>query len=62
MAGIHTDGPLAGVSIDLDGRDRLFALATRKAVDELKLHIGDRVFALVKTVALDERAVVAVDL
>ena len=62
VAGIDTDGPLAGVSVDLDGHGRLFALATRKAVDELKLHIGDRVFALVKTVALDERAVVAVDL
>ncbi len=62
IAGIETDGPLAGVSVDLDGHGRLFALATRKAVDELKLHIGNRVFALVKTVALDERAVVAVDL
>ena len=62
VAGIDTDGPLAGVSIDLDGHGRLFALATCKAIDELKLHIGDRVFALVKTVALDERAVVAVDL
>jgi molybdate transport system ATP-binding protein len=37
-------------------------LATRKAIDELKLHRGDRVFALVKTVALDERAVAAVNL
>jgi len=56
------DGPLAGVSIDLDGHGHLFALATRKAIDELKLHRGDRVFALVKTVALDERAVAAVNL
>ena len=62
VAGIETDGPLAGVSVDLDGHGHLFALATRKAVDELELHIGDRVFALVKSVALDERAVVAVDL
>jgi molybdate transport system ATP-binding protein len=36
IAGIETDGPLAGVSVDLDGHGRLFALATRKAVDELK--------------------------
>jgi molybdate transport system ATP-binding protein len=51
------DGPLAGVAIDLDGHGRLFALATRKAIDELKLARGERVFALVKSVALDERAV-----
>ncbi len=51
------DGPLAGVAIDLDDHGRLFALATRKAIDELKLARGDRVYALVKTVALDERAV-----
>jgi molybdate transport system ATP-binding protein len=51
------DGPLAGVAIDLDGHGKLFALATRKAIDELKLVRGDVVFALVKTVALDERAV-----
>jgi len=54
------DGPLAGVSIDLDGHGHLFALATRKATDELALRPGDRVFALVKSVALDERAVAAV--
>ena len=28
------DGPLAGVSIDLDGHGHLFALATRKAIAE----------------------------
>ena len=55
---IETDeGPLAGVTIELDGHGLLFALATRKAIDELKLARDDRVFALVKTVALDERAV-----
>ncbi len=46
-------GPLAGVSIDLDGHGHLFALATRKVIDELALRPGDRVFALVKSVALD---------
>ena len=60
VAGIETDGPLAGVSIDLDGHGHLFALATRKAIDELALRLGDRVFALVKSVALDERALAAV--
>jgi ABC-type molybdate transport system ATPase subunit len=54
------DGPFAGVSIALDGRGQLFALA-RKAVDELKLASGERVFALIKTVALDERAVALVE-
>ena len=49
VAGIEgdDDGPLAGVSIDLNGHGHLFALATREAIDELKLHPGDRVFALV---------------
>ncbi|MGH6866649.1 MAG: molybdenum ABC transporter ATP-binding protein [Methyloceanibacter sp.] len=57
---IETDeGPFAGVSIGLDGHGKLFALATRKAIDDLKLRRGDRVFALIKTVALDERAVAA---
>ena len=40
-----------------DGHGLLFVLATRKAIDELKLARDDRVFALVKTVALDERAI-----
>jgi molybdate transport system ATP-binding protein len=58
VASIETDsdGPLAGVSIELDGHGHLFALATRKAIDELGLAQGDRVFALIKSVALDERA------
>jgi molybdate transport system ATP-binding protein len=63
IANIETDdGPLAGVSIDLDGHGHLFVLATRKAVDELGPPPGDRIFALVKPVALDERAVAAVNL
>jgi molybdate transport system ATP-binding protein len=37
----------------------LVALVTRKAVDELGIGAGDRVFALVKTMALDERTVAA---
>jgi molybdate transport system ATP-binding protein len=55
IAAIETDeGPFAGVSITLDGHGHLFALATRKAIDELGLGPGDRVYALIKTVALDE--------
>jgi molybdate transport system ATP-binding protein len=56
------DGPIAGVSIALEGHGQLYALATRKAIDELGLARGDHVFALVKTVALDERAVAATEL
>jgi molybdate transport system ATP-binding protein len=55
------DGPLAGVTIELDGDGRLFAFATRKAIDDLKLKRGNRVYALVKTVALDERTVAEVE-
>jgi molybdate transport system ATP-binding protein len=63
VAAIETDGgPLAGVSIALDGHGRLYALATRKAVDELALTVGDQVFALVKSAALDERAAGSIDL
>lgn len=54
---VDTDGgAFAGVSIALDGHGHLFALATRKAVDELAIRAGGRIFALIKTVALDERA------
>lgn len=60
VAEIETDGgPLAAVSVDLDGHSRLVALATRMALDELCLSRGDRVFALIKTVALDERTIPA---
>jgi len=51
------DGAFAGVSVALDGQGHLFALATRKAIDELAIGAGDRVFALIKTAALDQRAV-----
>lgn len=61
VAGVEIDdGPLAAVAISLEGHGRLVALATRKAVDELGLGHGDRVFALVKAVALDERTVAAI--
>jgi molybdate transport system ATP-binding protein len=55
---IDTDGgPTAAVIVALQGGSRLVALATRMAVDELGLRRGEQVFALVKTVALDERMV-----
>ena len=53
-------GPLAAVAVALEGHGRLIAHVTRKAIDELALGAGDRVFALIKTVALDERTVAAV--
>lgn len=49
------DGPLATVVVDLDGHGHITASATRLAVDELDLSVGRRVFALIKTVALDEQ-------
>lgn len=54
---IHVEGPFAFVDIALDGDGKLFAMATRRAIDELGLKRADPVFALVKTVALDERTV-----
>ncbi len=60
VAGITFDaGPLARVAIRLDGHGQLIALVTRKAIDELGIRRDDRVYALVKTVALDERMVAA---
>jgi len=49
------DGPFAIVTIALEGEGRLTAMATRRAVAELGLKAGEAVFALIKTVALDER-------
>ena len=61
VASIETDdGPLASVNVDLAGHGHLIAFATRMAIDELGLGPGDQVFALIKTVALDERCVAVV--
>ena len=49
------DSPLAFVALELIGGDRLTSAITRLALDELGLALGDDVFALVKSVALDER-------
>jgi molybdate transport system ATP-binding protein len=51
------DGPLAAVTIDLTGHGHIVASLTRMAVDELGLTVGRPVFALIKTVALDERGI-----
>jgi molybdate transport system ATP-binding protein len=49
---IRDDGPIALVEVRFEGGDRLMASATRLGVDEIGLAEGDRVFALVKSVAL----------
>jgi molybdate transport system ATP-binding protein len=51
------DGPFALVTLELTGGDRLYAYATRLAVDKLGLDVDDRVTALVKAVSIDERGV-----
>jgi molybdate transport system ATP-binding protein len=55
IGSIEKEGPLAIVEILLDGEGRLYAVTTRHALDELSLARGARVFALIKTSALDER-------
>jgi molybdate transport system ATP-binding protein len=50
------DGPIVRVDIRLPGDERIVALVTRKAVDELAIDAGDDIFAMVKATALDERA------
>lgn len=52
----HDPGPIARIDIRLPGDERIVALITRKAVDELAIDIGDRIFAMVKATALDERS------
>ncbi len=51
------DGPFALITVELTGGDRLYAYATRLAVDSLGLDTDDRVTALVKAVSIDERGV-----
>jgi molybdate transport system ATP-binding protein len=48
--------PLAFVTLELMGSEKLVAAITRLAFDELGLAVGAEVHALVKSVALDERA------
>lgn len=58
VVGVDTDhGPFALVTLELAGGDRLHAYATRLAVDDLGLDVGDAVEALIKSVSIDERGV-----
>jgi molybdate transport system ATP-binding protein len=59
IGSIEKNGPLAAVEIVLEGQGRLYAVTTRHALDELGLDRGARLFALIKTSALDERRVAA---
>jgi molybdate transport system ATP-binding protein len=54
---VNDGGPSVTVDVALDGDGRLAASVTRRAADELGLAPGRPVFALVKSVALDERPV-----
>ncbi|GGC66567.1 molybdenum ABC transporter ATP-binding protein [Chelatococcus reniformis] len=59
VAAIEPQGPaLVAVRIALAGDGLLTASATRKAVDELALAPGKPVYALIKTVAIDERPLI----
>jgi len=55
IGSIEKNGPLATVEIVLEGEGHLYAVTTRHALDELGLDRGARLFALIKTSALDER-------
>ncbi|MGH6852220.1 MAG: molybdenum ABC transporter ATP-binding protein [Methylocella sp.] len=59
IGSIEKSGPLAAVEIVLEGEGRLYAVITRHALDELGFDRGARVFALIKTSALDERQAAA---
>ena len=61
IGSIEKNGPLAAVEIVLEGEGRLYAVTTRHALHELGLDRGARLFALIKTSALDERQVAAMD-
>ncbi len=52
---VKVEGPFAVVEIALSRDGKLYAMATHRSVAELRLAAGDPVFAIVKTVALDER-------
>jgi len=58
VVAVATDqGPFALVTVELVGGERLSAYATRLAVDDLGLDVGDEVMALIKSVSIDERGV-----
>jgi molybdate transport system ATP-binding protein len=49
------------VTVQLTGGEVLRASVTRLALDEMGLGVGDRVTALIKAAAVDERSVVALN-
>jgi len=56
IAAIDEDAsPFAFVRLELEGGGRLVSAATRLSVAEMNLSVGAQVYALVKSVALDER-------
>jgi molybdate transport system ATP-binding protein len=57
LAKVDAQGPLAIAHLALDGDGTLLAMTTRRALDRLGLKVGQPIFALVKTAALDERLV-----
>lgn len=57
IAAIESMGPLAAVWVGLKGEERLCAVITRHALEELGLRCGAEVLALIKTSALDERQI-----
>ncbi|WP_237151934.1 molybdenum ABC transporter ATP-binding protein [Oryzibacter oryziterrae] len=57
IAAVNGTGPQLSLDVKLEGGAILVAAATRRAVDELGLRPGVPVFALIKSVAIDERPV-----
>ena len=56
VASIERDqGPAAIITVALQGGQQLAAAATRKAIDELKLAEGTKVWCLIKAVSIDAR-------
>jgi molybdate transport system ATP-binding protein len=49
-------GPLVRLDIALVGHGRLAALLTRRSLNELAVDVGDEIFALAKSTAIDDRA------
>ncbi len=59
IGSIDKDGPFASIEVLLEGGERIHAVITRHALDELGLSPGTRVYALIKASALDERQIAA---
>ncbi|MCI0465602.1 MAG: molybdenum ABC transporter ATP-binding protein, partial [Beijerinckiaceae bacterium] len=59
IGSIEIDGPLASIEVLFKGGERIYAVITRHALDELGLSSGAGVYALIKASALDERQIAA---